>query len=287
MRRNSKLGWRCAIVAMAFAATTDAPVAAQTALLVQDLTPQATSNLGPLRKVSSPPWSLGERVIFQAGSAELGYEFWTSDGRPEGTAMLADLCPGTCSSWLTATGLGFALIYQDNDLYATDGTASGLNLLPTILNTTSGCSHDALEHAGAIYFPGTDPDGDCALWRTDGTTAGTGPAVKLLADGGRLHWIRSVGNRLVFAMSTAAGNAGIYRFGPDDTTVVHLGGYHGAAFLGPREINSGLVLGSRCISTAGVATRSSGPATVQSPGRVCCESSPRRCRIRKPWPSRS
>jgi ELWxxDGT repeat protein len=40
----------------------------------------------------------GSRAVFVGGTVDTGYEPWTTDGTVEGTKMLVDHCPGACSS---------------------------------------------------------------------------------------------------------------------------------------------------------------------------------------------
>src|ERR1700730_14463924 len=89
-------------------------------------------------------FALGSRVYFSATDAENGTEPWTTDGTSAGTALLADLCPGSCSS-------------QPRFLCAVRGT---------MVVCAYAASHN----------------GNPSLWRSDGTTAGT--SVLAAADGG-------------------------------------------------------------------------------------------------------
>ncbi len=73
------------------------------------------------------------RAVF--GGSTLGEEKdvepWVTDGTPEGTFKLADLCPGECSSFLRlgATLLGQVQFYVAGNLWGTDGTPAGTRML--------------------------------------------------------------------------------------------------------------------------------------------------------------
>lgn len=58
-------------------------------------------------------------------------EPWVTDGTPEGTFKLADLCPGECSTFLSfgATLLGQVQFWVAGNLWGTDGTPEGTRLL--------------------------------------------------------------------------------------------------------------------------------------------------------------
>ncbi|MFL6194290.1 MAG: ELWxxDGT repeat protein [Thermoanaerobaculia bacterium] len=58
-------------------------------------------------------------------------EPWVSDGTPEGTRRIADLCRGNCSSYpiLGPVINGLVLFYADGNLWGTDGSAEGTHLL--------------------------------------------------------------------------------------------------------------------------------------------------------------
>lgn len=80
---------------------------------------------------------LGNRLVFQGRDAAGGYEPWVTDGTSAGTARLADLNPGTSSSFSTNVNLGWiarlgSRAYFTADvgsfdyrLYETDGTSAG------------------------------------------------------------------------------------------------------------------------------------------------------------------
>ncbi len=82
------------------------------------------------------------KVIFAAEEPSSGRELWITDGNSSGTRLLADFCPGTCSSSPlplgTAHSLLFGLAFPNSDstfaesgyLWRSDGTRQGTYLLP-------------------------------------------------------------------------------------------------------------------------------------------------------------
>jgi ELWxxDGT repeat protein len=236
------------LIALVLAAAV--PAAAQTATLVADI----NTDVSEQQVASSSPMQLtplGDKVIFVAGEPSTGREVWASDGTGAGTELLADAVPGHDSRELQFFGpvrnvLFWVSQFDSNGqgLWRTDGTRQGtFELLPGTSNLRlyvlySGNSGDAAAFGGFLYFRACD-SGDCALWRSDGTPAGTqavpgvprlGNSVSLIPLGGRLllrqgadlstvtatglqavatlpsgsvQWHLAVGNRLFLALRTA------------------------------------------------------------------------------------
>lgn len=67
--------------------------------------------------------ALGNRALFASASGDAGLEPWVSDGTPDGTRRLADLCPGSCSSDLTLGRPGGVARLGDRLLFAADDGA--------------------------------------------------------------------------------------------------------------------------------------------------------------------
>ena len=161
---------------------------AQTATLVRDIVQgeRESTELGSFRDVTALPG----RVFFSAIAGAGGNrEMWASDGTAEGTHLLKDVCPGPCSSEPRVLGhlagdSGRVLLWagRSNDgrfyLWRSDGTRAGTFRLGEEPIRWNGDS-DPLEPAavssvagGFLYVLGEAGSVD-ALWRTDGTRAGT------------------------------------------------------------------------------------------------------------------
>jgi ELWxxDGT repeat protein len=150
-----------------------APLAAQTAYLVQDLV------TGRVEGDSEPRsfLTVGNRVFFTAVT-EAGRELYATDGSPSGTWLLADICPGPCSSdpvYLDSVrGVLFFLATPIDheataELWRSDGTRQGTFPLTGSLYVSS---HAAAGRA--MFFGRCEPGSSgCDLWKTDGTVAGT------------------------------------------------------------------------------------------------------------------
>src|SRR5262249_25097846 len=119
---------------------------------------------------------VGGKLLFTADEPSSGRELWVTDGTAAGTEMMADICPGDCSSDPVVFGsLGGVLLFADNpgQLWRSDGTRAGTFALP-------GHATNLAFLRGAAYFVVCD-DAYCTLWKTDGTIAGTQVCGNLLA----------------------------------------------------------------------------------------------------------
>ena len=120
------------------------------------------------------------RLLFAAADAAAGLELWATDGTVAGTARVRDVNATTGDSLLSnfTTFGGRAIFAANHTLYASDGTAAGTVALHTWAgnNTTIGYGYAAT--ASTLYFVAPNKNAPAnnytlALWRTDGTAAGT------------------------------------------------------------------------------------------------------------------
>lgn len=139
----------------------------------------------PFPTTYSTPFALaavfGNRLLFAPHDGVHGRELWITDGTRNGTRLLADRCPGSCS------GVGvFGSVVQNrlfysgadsrrgNELWVSDGTPAGTRLVRDICRGS--CSSDAWEFTvvgNQLMFLANDGQNGRELWRTDGTAAGT------------------------------------------------------------------------------------------------------------------
>jgi ELWxxDGT repeat protein len=136
---------------------------------------------------------LGDQVLFRAWDGIHGWELWTTDGTPEGTTLLADLCPGRCSSlplelrrFEAFPGYVYLLAETGDHgmtLWRSDGTAAGTVLVadpvPGSERPPGKYFSFLTEFQGSIYFTAPDPAHGQELWRSDGLPGGV---VELVAD---------------------------------------------------------------------------------------------------------
>jgi ELWxxDGT repeat protein len=121
---------------------------------------------------------VGQRAFFPVDDSVHGSEPWVSDGTAAGTHLVADLCPGPCSSSsfdYTAVGDRLYLFSQDaggTSLWATDGTETGTVKIKTVC-PAAGCTFAPWifgEVGNWVLFVAAGAHGgDPQLWRTDGT----------------------------------------------------------------------------------------------------------------------
>ena len=123
----------------------------------------------------------GTAVFLPAADGIHGSELWRTDGTEAGTRMVADICPGSCSStpqYLTLAG-GQAFFVADDrlhgqEIWKSDGTAAGTALVKDLSPEGRFAFITGLtELNGRLLFSYTDYRERHELWRTDGTAAGT------------------------------------------------------------------------------------------------------------------
>jgi len=231
-------------VFLAFAALValSVPLAAQTAYLVKDIAPGSHEPSG-----SDPESMLSfqGKVIFSAQEPSSGRELWITDGNSSGTRLLADFCPGNCSSSPlplgTAHSLLFGLAFPNSDngfnesgnLWRSDGTRQGTFLLPDPLDPVvlsfipddgqpiDGPRVQIVFSTDAAYFAACNQQFQkCGVWRTDGTAAGTvklnelssGFVSELTLGGGRLFFTNNDNEQLWTSDGTPAGTTLVRQF---------------------------------------------------------------------------
>jgi ELWxxDGT repeat protein/cysteine-rich repeat protein len=167
---------------------------------------QPVADIRPGPRGSDPGFltALGDTLYFAADDGRSGRELWRSDGTSEGTRLVRDIRPGRCGatacssspSYLTAVGeqLFFAAVTDQLELWRSGGEASGtvpIRSLPSL---------PYVRHAvdAGLFFRTRDTGAGAALWRSDGSEAGT---VRLMASrprDGSAEWLASSGGRVFF-----------------------------------------------------------------------------------------
>jgi ELWxxDGT repeat protein len=171
--------------------------------------------------------ALGRRtVVFSAFDDRRGTELWRTDGSATGTTLIADINPGSSSSYpRSLVARGDTLFFSADDgatgaeLWRTDGTAAGTSRVTDLRPGRKGSIPSNLTALGdRLFFFANDGITGNQLWRSDGTAAGTVPVVKVPAPrcvtvaGDSL--IFSTNNRLWRSDGTPAGTAPIGRLNP-------------------------------------------------------------------------
>ena len=161
-----------------------AALQAQPAFQVVDLNTKRSDGINPGRSLPQDNFAaLGGAVFFAASDGIRGSELWRTDGTQAGTRLVADLCPGSCSStpqdFTVVGGLVFFMAddgLHERQLWKSDGTPAGTVLVKNLIPEGGlGWISGLTELNGLLFFwKGGYPSKD-ELWRSDGTAAGTFP----------------------------------------------------------------------------------------------------------------
>jgi ELWxxDGT repeat protein len=133
--------------------------------------------------------AVGENLFFVYDSYEYGYELWKSDGTEAGTVLVKDITSNKTNSsapYYAPVEVGGNLYFPADDgihgdeLWKSDGTEAGTVMVKDI-NTKPylGSSPELLTRVGdTLFFAAENPEadiyaGNCQLWKSDGTEAGT------------------------------------------------------------------------------------------------------------------
>jgi ELWxxDGT repeat protein len=108
--------------------------------------------------------AVGDEVYYTLYTSQ-GTELWRTDGTAGGTRKLVDAIYGLTLSG--AVRIGSSVFLAAGGIRTTDGTAAGTFQIKAI-----GLAQELTAYQGALYFFAPDDSG-WALWRSDGTTAGT------------------------------------------------------------------------------------------------------------------
>jgi ELWxxDGT repeat protein len=139
--------------------------------MVRDINPGGASSN------SHPTWleAFGGRLLFTANDDERGGELWKSEGTRAGTVMVKDLTPvGRRRSRIGAIvriedKLALFSAFGEGSLHKTDGTAKGTKVVRRPRDGGPGyvAGITRVQGLGALLR------GYSALWKSDGTRAGT------------------------------------------------------------------------------------------------------------------
>lgn len=140
----------------------------------------------------------GNTLYFSGYASGTGAELWKSDGTAAGTTMVKDIFAGSSSAdpdgWVEASGLLYFLAadgLHGAGLWRSDGTEAGTGFVralnPGDADSTGYRPSSFFQVGSLIYFCATNGILGDELWKTDGTSAGTGMVMDL-APGLSLMW---------------------------------------------------------------------------------------------------
>jgi ELWxxDGT repeat protein len=158
--------------------------------------------------------ALGSQFFFVADDAgAYGAEIWRSDGTLAGTRLLADICPGACSSSPGSLTISNGMLFftaddgiHGREIWKSNGTPEGTSMVAEVLPGRSIWISELIDADGVLFFFAADGAHGYELWTSDGTAAGT-HLVKDIAPGS--SWINgrfmaTSGHRLLFAAAYGA-----------------------------------------------------------------------------------
>jgi ELWxxDGT repeat protein len=177
------IGARRLLGLLALALLGATPGTAQEVELAADI--RTVPNLPSPFSLFRPSVVIDGAILFAADDGVHGLELWRSDGTPEGTWMVKDICPGSCDSRIfhahgsSRTGDGELLFFSARDgvhgaePWVSDGTAEGTRLLADIRPGIAGSNPGWFRWSGdEILFTANDGVHGEELWAAsaDGTT---------------------------------------------------------------------------------------------------------------------
>jgi uncharacterized repeat protein (TIGR01451 family) len=146
------------------------------------------------------------------GNVSIAREVWSSDGTPEGTALVKKFGPalevprGETPFFFTASGDYVYFLQRGNTLWRTDGTPAGTIELKSAIQiwwASEGFRTGMTDVDGTLYFYGESASGN-GVWKSDGTPASTVLA-KPLPLGYAAFNLTSVNGVLYFTMCDETG----------------------------------------------------------------------------------
>src|SRR6185369_15126000 len=172
----------------------------------------------PLRQIDVPALRKDGVWYFVADDGVHGREVWRTDGTRQGTRLVIDLCPGSCSSdprdfSLRIFGGSQAVYFTASNqegfraLWRTDGTAPGTSrLTPPDVEATTGMLFQDI-------FDARTADLGEEMWVTGGTPGSTGLMVDLGLEedsGSHPFLFGAAGDRLLFQTQDPAVGNGLW-----------------------------------------------------------------------------
>ena len=138
--------------------------------------------------------SLGDQIFLVANDGSLRPHPWLSNGTTAGTRQLSTLEIDPFSK-LEAVRLGGIIFYVANYLWMTDGTPAGTaRVLPSSDFFLGAGARNLTIFQNSVYFLAGVDGTSLALWRSDGSAAGTTVVQKFK----QVDWLTQAGGRLFF-----------------------------------------------------------------------------------------
>jgi ELWxxDGT repeat protein len=209
-------------------------------LWVTDGTTAGTQLVTDIKSGSSFPGyltALNNKLFFVADDGVNGRELWVSNGTSTGTQLIKDINPSSLygnprSSYpQNLIVLNNKLYFtagdgvNGNELWVTDGTSSGTQLVKDI-NSGSGYSssyaNNFILFDNKLYFVASDGVNGRELWVSDGTTVGTQLVIDLNpgSNGSDPRNLTVVGNELFFSAGNSTTGTELFKLTFDGSTTI-------------------------------------------------------------------
>ena len=168
--------------------------------MVKDHNPSGSTGIGPASVAN------GNTLFYVPNDSATGAEPWRTDGTPGGTSLVKDITPGTTGAFgaavLFALGSGFGMV-RSSGVYTSDGTDAGTIEVADVDSDGHGAAFLGVANSRGYFRGGFSPFSG-AVWRTDGTVAGTGALTAgefNLATPGKVLFpgpLTALGNKVIF-----------------------------------------------------------------------------------------
>nr|WP_322623310.1 ELWxxDGT repeat protein [uncultured Flavobacterium sp.] len=166
--------------------------------IIKDINPNGYNSCGFTNELTGNIFTkVNNKIYFNGITPESGWELFVTDGTEEGTHLVKDISPGSTSGVI---GYTYLMTYNDifffkandnihgEELWRTDGTEEGTWMVKDIYPGTDSGLYSSNSYYnskknyavcnGFLYFLAQDVQGR-AIWRTDGTEAGTTKVIVL------------------------------------------------------------------------------------------------------------
>lgn len=180
-------------------------------------------------------FTLRGKVLFFASDNDYGPALWASDGTPQGTSLLAVLCPACGEARLmgATSTVAFYSVQLDTgeperpfSVWRTDGTRAGTYPVTGMLRMPAYPQLTVSTVGGRLaYFNACTREQGCEIWSSDGTLEGTGPVADRVPgpDSFRVLEMATLGDQ-AYILGQVRGNMGLWRADAASRTVTRVRG---------------------------------------------------------------
>jgi len=201
-------------------------------VLVKDIFP-GTDGVTGLPNASNPIslLNVNNTLFFTAFDNINGWDLYKSNGTAASTVNVDPAASISMPTWLTGMNGVLYFVSLDDELWKSDGTVAGTELVKVINpGAGSGLPHDLAVHNNLLYFGGRNALGVDQLWISDGTTAGT-VAIKDVDS----RYFKSIGNLVYFSGDDGVNGREIWKSDGTTSGTVRVQEIHPTGNASPTE----------------------------------------------------